>query len=256
MSAGDELKEKELQRVFKAWGASAPPAQLAGVPDWLWDLGKPTTKHKHGAFGYTFEPDVHWARSGKRQSVVAELKYGTKYEPIAVAEALHHAHLLARHDKGRRPVPVVVSQFNGWIRAAVHEVAASGLRHVEVDFLEYEGTEKAICWISDPHAKTEEKRSPPEVPLEAAWRELSWWKVDGEYSWIVSATRPTRPFHEGPMAIVSAMRGAPDRYVLWTGRLPKLHDHWNARDWSKSGTYWVSTGARGPGEMPPPPAAT
>jgi hypothetical protein len=64
------------------------PALIAGAPDWLWKPGTPEKQKSRDAYGYRFTPDVTWITRSK--AFVAELKYGTKNEPLALGEVLHH----------------------------------------------------------------------------------------------------------------------------------------------------------------------
>ena len=114
MRASDILR-KEPQSFFDNWRAWGTNRLIAGCPDYLWRLGRSDPRTKRGALGYGFTPDVLWRRG--RNAVVAELKYSVKYEPLGVAEVLHHANILRRMGIGHRVTPVLITQYSGWIRA-------------------------------------------------------------------------------------------------------------------------------------------
>lgn len=57
--------------------------------------------------------------------MVGELKYGAKFEPSVIAEAVHHAHLLRRLRGGEAIHSILITQQNYWIRATVAELAST-----------------------------------------------------------------------------------------------------------------------------------
>lgn len=227
-------KESVLQDIFNTWAARRTP--VAGTPEWLWALPNPERPTSHG-FGYSFTPDAYWAQS--RPRMVGELKYGAKFEPVAIAEAMHHAHLL-RHIHGGDPIlSVVVTQPNYWIRATITELASPALRHVEADLLTL--NKQTLLWLSCPHAQLGAPSSIPDgVPLEQDWTPLRWSPVEGEPTWIAHDGKHKPPFLQGPAAMLSRVRNS-SRYewVLWTGQLPTLGTEWSQNDWAEAGSFWV-----------------
>lgn len=110
--------EANLQTHFEHW-ESAQEVRI-GVPLWLKNMrawkGQPSLVD---AWGVSFRPDVV-AHDGEK-TYVFELKYARKYEPLALAEVLHHAHALRAQpymDWPQLVQPVIVSQFNAWVRDA------------------------------------------------------------------------------------------------------------------------------------------
>lgn len=238
LTAGINVREEHLQAIFDAWPASS--TLLAGVPNWLMKLGAPQLPRRAiAAFGYKFTPDVLWRSSA--ELVVAELKYGTNHEPIAIGEVLHHRSMLRRHHPASFVVPLIVCQYNGWVRAAVNDIGA-GLRHVEVDLLEHDGAH--LAWLSNPHAEVQLCTPPPEIPLGPAWRAKKWWKVHDEPTWLSARDTPVPPFVTGPILMVSELRGRQGEYVFWNGTMPAFGDS----EWGKTaGQFCV-----GAGDKPPP----
>jgi len=249
-AGGNGAKESVLQGIFDQWAARRTP--VAGVPEWLWALPNPErrTGTKTCSLGYEFTPDAYWPKSQPR--IVAEIKYGDKYEPLAIAEAAHHAHLLRQIDRGAPIRPVVISQPNYWIRAAVAELANRRLSHIEADLLTLD--DQTLLWLSCPHGKLGAPSSMPRhVPLEQAWTSLRWSAVKDELTWIAHDGKHKPPFLQGPAAMLSQFRnGNRYKWVLWTGQLPTLGRAWRKNDWAKAGSFWVwDVRAK---EAPPPPA--
>lgn len=110
----------------------------AGTPPWIEALiGWRSQPGFTDAWGYGFRPDA-LAHDGA-QIFAFELKYGRKGEPLALAEVLHHAHALATQVAPFKslgddwPVagavrPVIVSQFNAWIRDSRRYLISHGFR--------------------------------------------------------------------------------------------------------------------------------
>ncbi len=190
--ASSDALEKDVQDIFDAWGSDKMPAVIAGAPDWLWELGRPAEKRGYIGYGYAFKPDVLW--QSQRTVHVAEIKYGTKFEPIALAEAVHHAYMfreIKEFTDVTHVTPIVISQYNGWIRAAVAELKHQSLRHVEIDLLYAKALGGELLWVTDPHAALTECKAPKDVPLGVKWKARKWWRVTGEETWFVQE----RPRH-------------------------------------------------------------
>jgi hypothetical protein len=248
LDARNDVLESQVQNIFDAWGSSEMPAIIAGAPKWLWTLGKPKKRKQRVAYGYPFTPDVLWHTP--RKAVVAELKYGTKYEPLALAEVLHHAHMLRQLDGLAEVTPLVVTQYNGWMRAAAHELQSSNLRHLEIDLLNASG--QHLLWVSDPHAAIKACAPPKDLPLDAPWKAKKWWRVTGEETWLVQEN-PQQPINVGHLAIISKICSAPQGYVLWRGQMPGLRDRWTNQKWHDAGDYWIWSPQGNSTDEPLPP---
>jgi hypothetical protein len=234
VAGSNGAKESVLQSIFNEWATQKTP--VAGVPQWLWELPNPE-RPTECSFGYEFTPDAYWPKSHPR--IVGELKYGSKFEPIAIAEAVHHAHLLRLLHGGTPILSVVITQQNYWIRATVAELSSPAIRHLEADLLALD--KNTLLWLSCPHATLGEPSSmPDEVPLEQAWTSMRWSSVEGELTWIAHDETSKPPFLHGPIAMLSRFRNS-SRYewVLWTGRLPPLRTAWSQSDWEAAGSFWV-----------------
>jgi hypothetical protein len=167
------------------------------------------------------------------------LKYGTKFEPFAVAEVLHYAHILRLKLGGAPILPVVISQPNYCIRAAIAELASPTLRHIEADLLSLDN--QTLLWLSCPHAALGEPSAMPTgVPLDQNWTSLRWSAVEGEYTWTTHNGMHKPPFLQGSAAMLSRFRnGGRYEWVLWTGTLPAFGDEWSNVQWAAAGDFWV-----------------
>ncbi|WP_155893825.1 hypothetical protein [Cystobacter fuscus] len=233
-AGGDGAKEMVLQSIFDKW--DEPDVPVAGVPDWLWELPKPS-RPSITSFGYNSKPDAYWGDSKPR--IVGELKYGAKFEPFAVAEVLHYAHLLRLKLGGDPILSLVISQPNYCIRAAITELASPVLRHIEADLLSLDG--KTLLWLSCPHAAlSEEPPLPADVPLEQEWSSLRWSAVEGEQTWIAHNGMHEPPFLQGAAAMLSRFRnGGRYEWVLWVGTLPAFGVEWSNAQWAAAGDFWI-----------------
>jgi hypothetical protein len=265
-AGSDGAKEMFLQTIFDKWTEQKPPdssldntkteqrTPIAGVPDWLWVLPSPERPSLTG-FGYKSQPDAFWENCDPR--VVGELKYGTKYEPFAVAEVLHYAHLLRRKLGGAPIRSVVISQLNYCIRAAVSEISSPVLQHVEADLLSL-GSQKFL-WLSCPHANlVGPSAMPPDVPLKRDWTSLRWFGVEGEPTWIAHDEAHDPPFLQGSVAMLSRFRNS-SRYqwMLWTGKLPEWETDWSKIQWAQAGSFWIwDTNAEVNHTPPAPPCGS
>jgi len=247
-AGGSGAKENVLQGIFNRWADRATP--VAGAPEWLWALPTPERPFSRG-FGYEFTPDAYWAQSKPR--LVGEIKYGAKCEPIAIAEAVHHAHLLRLIHGGDPILSVVITQLNYWIRAAVTELDSRSLRHIEADLLTLD--KQTLLWLSCPHAPLRSPSSmPSEVPLEQNWTSLCWSEVEGEPTWIAHDGKHKPPFVQGPAVMLSRFHNS-SRYewVLWTGQLPTLETTRSQNESAKAGSFWVWDRQAKAGQTPPAP---
>ncbi len=233
LNASEGVLERDVQAIFDAWGSDNIQELIAGAPDWLWALGTPEQQRGRVGYGHTFTPDVLW--SARNKAVVAEIKYGRKNEPLAIGEAVHHGYMLRLLEGFSQVTPLVITQYCGWVRAAVYELKGSGLRHVEVDLLKAFGGR--LLWVTDPHATVEKCAAPKELPLDKAWKARRWWRVADEETWLVHE-KPGYPFTVGPLAIISKARSTQQRYVLWSGRMPGRDEKWSGARWRAAGTYW------------------
>lgn len=223
--------ENELQALFDGWATRAD-AHLFGVPDWLDAIrlppiprGKERTRH---SFGYDFTPDVEFVVGPHRY--VVELKHGEKYEPLALAEALHHAAWLRRYEAERasQVVPVIVSQDNAWLRLAIDEYLRTAVRYVEA--LVLEGPDEASLFAFDVPLAPWAIQQPPSwlTELDPRAATLHWHRVAENDSWFgLVQEMPTRPtFLEVPYVWI--VRGGADLPVLlWEGWAAKRGDQWS-----------------------------
>ncbi|WP_147444645.1 hypothetical protein [Corallococcus sp. CA053C] len=233
-AGGNGAREEVLQRIFDTWASRG--TAVAGAPEWLWALPNPERPLSKG-FGYAFTPDAYWAQAQPR--IVGELKYGAKFEPVAIAEAVHHAHLLRRIHGGEPIVSVVITQPNYWIRAAIAELDSQKILHVEADLLTLD--KQTFLWLSCPHSALGTPSSMPGgLPLGHDWTSLRWSAVQGEPTWIAHDETHKPPFLQGTAVMVSRVRN--DRryeWVLWTGKLPELGTTWSLNDWAEAGSFWL-----------------
>lgn len=216
--------EEELQLVFDHWGSTQPECVLAGVPRWLAALGPPETRGGFGREGYSFRPDVLWSLH------VAELKCAEKFEPIALAEALHHAQCLSM-ERHVDVTPILVTSYNGWLRRALQFLFTRGLephhiRYVEVSHLTLARGREHFMWFDEPYAPWERARSIPECIGNMA-QLGTWYYIPETGSWHalrdMHETRPVLP--EGPAQMLTPIGGAGStRYLFWQGSYSEIGD--------------------------------
>jgi hypothetical protein len=242
--------ERELQRVFDAWPFQAGPVQtlqadshnyvLVGCPSWLNARRKSSLpKTLTSSLGYDFRPDLVWEGDGG--SFVIELKSSVKYEPIALPEALHHAWMLeegplAKKASVRRPVvPVMVTQYNVWLRASLEFLFARGLGRDALHYLEFDAlsvpsssneAESRILWFDEPFAPW--VRVDPSREIARLARDFKaallheprhWYWIEATSTWVTTECEQAndqRPlFIDGPYSMIVHAGG--DSFVLWTG---------------------------------------
>lgn len=210
-------KEADLQAIFNVWH-ERPRARLFGVPDWL-DLidHAPLSRGPRPSFGYEFTTDVEFVVGSLRY--VLELKYGAKFEPLALAEVLHHAAWLRRYEAeaASHVVPVIVSQYSSWLRLAVDEYLRGVVRLVEVCMLE--GVRGEPLFVFDaPLAPWSVKATPSwltDLTEESA--KLHWHYVAETRSWFgLQRERTVRP-HIMDEPYVWVVGGGGKPVVVWEG---------------------------------------
>lgn len=243
------VRERELQGLFESWPARNA-SLLFGVPDWLNAIDVPPlpgTERRRRSFGYDFTPDIEFIVG--RTRYVLELKHGNKFEPQALAEVLHHAAWSKRYEAhlASQVVPVVVSQYNAWLRLAIDEYLRGVVRYVEADALE--ASENATIWAFDvPLAPWTVKPPPPWLTdLDPRAGKLRWHHVAETDSWFGLTQELTmRPtvIEEPYVWIV----GGSDRPVLlWEGWSAKRGELWRSvrspdQRWNANGSYFLSGG--------------
>ncbi len=220
---GRALEVRDLQPWFTRWQVHKDD-RVAGCPGWLSRLGEVSPKRAEKGYGASFTPDVLW----REARWVAEIKYGTKNEPLAVSEVLHHAFVLGQHHPGRRWTAVVVSQPSPWITAAVSWLCPRGkqfpaLRHVECDLVGPQA--KRTLWLSNPHATLKVEAPPRDTfgdSLRVGWGEGTWRKRNEEDTWVWTKGEQRLPFLTGPVAVISRIAGGSEEWIGWSGRMPSL----------------------------------
>lgn len=225
--------ERGLQALFDGWATRAD-APLFGVPDWLDAIRIPPIprgERTRRSFGYDFTPDVEFVVGPQRY--VIELKHGAKFEPLALAEVLHHAAWLKRYEAERasQVVPVIVSQYNAWLRLAIEEYLRAVVRYVEALVLEdpEEGPDKTSLFAFDVPLAPWTIQQPPSwlTELDPRATTLCWHRVAENDSWFgLAQEMPMRPtFLEVPYVWI--VRGGADRPVLlWEGWAAKRGEQW------------------------------
>lgn len=253
-----DAKEDTLQATFVAWPTRAR-SQMFGVPDWLERLTvEPVAQKQRTSYGYTFQPDIEFVDAGLRY--VLELKYGVKYEPLALAEVLHHAAWLRRHEaaEASHVVPVVVSQFSSWLRLAVDEYLRGQVRLVEVDILKHGSSE--LYMFDAPLASWSPWEAPDWLIELTGGKEaaalLRWHYVAETSSWFgMRENHRTRPIIiDEPY--VWLHRHDDGTMLVWEGHAPQLGERSRTAgsgcDLTSTGTYYLSA-STGTGRATPGP---
>ncbi|HET9625020.1 MAG TPA: hypothetical protein VFP84_26815 [Kofleriaceae bacterium] len=250
-----QVLERQVQDLFEGW-ASRPDPSLFGLPDWLAAIRQAPIDQdlrRRTSFGYDFIPDVEFVVGTQR--FVLELKHGVKYEPLALAEVLHHAAWLKRYaaDDASQVVPVIVSQYSAWLRLAIDEYLRAAVRHVEVSVLA-EADGKSLFAFDVPLAPWRLAKTLPDwlAALEPP-ADLHWHHVAENDSWFglkqKLRTRPT--VLEEPY--VWLVRSG-ERVLAWEGWAARLGERMrDARSadglLDANGRYFLSTphvGEEGP----------
>lgn len=247
--------ESLVQSIFDSWPKRTKT--IAGAPTWLRKCRESNKRESFDAFGYSFTPDVLW--NGERERYLLELKCANKYEPLALAEALHHAQILEAlySEADQLVVPVLVTMYSPWLRAAVARLRSSAVvvHSLEMDILEDDVQGDTAFWFDDPHADW----TPSEVPevLRASHlRHWNWHYVDATSTWIaIKGKLERRPvFFEEPYVMVARAFGPADReldeYYLWQGTPPRRHSGSSPEHWGDSAFYkWATDGTLS--DLPP-----
>lgn len=215
--------EKALQQLFEAWKSrESSPWALAGVPRWLGGINEENGAHRRQAkwddtdLRYAFQPDVEWSE------YVLELKSGAKYEPLAIAEVLHHCALI-EHLDGTAKVPVIIGRYNAWTRATLWQLrnlhGALPLRYVEHTALRDPATAKEYLLFVEPFAAWT-REDPPAPELDHPDLEGSWYRSGDASTFVKSIVAPTDrpPFLASAYRLVGQVEREPHAYVVWHGR--------------------------------------
>jgi hypothetical protein len=227
-----KVLERELQNLFDSW-MKRDGSLLFGVPDWLNAIDVPPLNRlpARRAFGYEFTPDVEFIVG--RLRYVLELKQGDKFEPMALAEVLHHAAWSKRYeaDQASHVVPVIVSQYNSWLRLAIDEYLRGVIRYVEVVALEDPANPgNANLWAFEAPLAPWTIKPPPTwlVALDPKASMLHWHHVAETDSWFgLREKQPARPaIMEAPYVWV--MGGFDSPVLLWEGGTAKRGELWSA----------------------------
>lgn len=235
-------KERDLQAVFDSWADARNlrnGVSIGGLPRWLETLGAPDERTSFDSYGYSFAPDVLWLDAG----YVIELKCADKFEPMALAEVLHHAEMLTRSTEHRMR-PVIISSGNGWLRAALaflHErcgVQPGSILYYEADHLRAPDGRRLI-WLDAPFAAWRALPDRPSAipPHSDDSTDAFWYEVEETRSFIALSTPTTkRPaFLEGVTTMITEVSGSPGRFLRWRGRQAILGESYSAEE--HGGTY-------------------
>lgn len=261
------IKEKDLQDIFDSWGSGKNGWVTAGVPKWLHELDQPETRLAERKdiprYGYSFKPDALW--ESKRH--VAELKAAAKFEPLALAEVLHHAQCLSEEFDGPDFTPVMITQENAWLRqtlAWLFDRGEANLKSESLRFLEYvtlrDGQGRRIMWVEDPLSKWEKCSNPPDfLPRLASGAVAGWRRVEATGCFVCMADNEPekRPlFMEGPTAMACPIKrsdhSATNEHVFWHGIAPGRGSRNHAASRREyEGRYWLWDGEGDPTEGVP-----
>lgn len=227
-----------LQPLFDDWkNRAARGIAVAGAPDWLLDIQVQNAKDRSfEAYGYSFEIDVLWRLENERR--VLELKNAAKYEPLALAEVLHHAYLLRECEPDEREIKsTIIARYHPWMRAALKELQRAGLAREQPEYLEFDhlwdGSQQ-VLWIDSPLSTWVARSLPADFPEEVRAGFSHWYWVEHTNSWVgtdteLPADRP--PFMTAPFTMVAHVEGRADDLLVWRGSPParglaRGHD-WN-----------------------------
>lgn len=224
-------READIQGHFNTWQQPAQRRRRAGAPDWLEDLQDIVPqKHFSTKLGYGFYPDV--LATSRNQQLVLELKCARKYEPLALAEALHHAWMLSHTIKeggvehGRGPwIPVLVTQYSTWLRAAVAQLRAGKLEHESLRYIELttlwagDAARDPLIWFDDPFTgwDGEHPVPPPALPVGLV-AEGNWYHVKDTKTWIcVKDPMKTRVAVWTVPYLMLTQGPGPEEILTWDG---------------------------------------
>ena len=117
---------------------------------------------------YKYRPDCICENENKNEIYVIELKRASKYEPLGIAEVIHHTVHLRDIFKNKTVIPVLISSFNMWNRTVINELNNNSInnyvkiRYYEVYILSKqkrnnrnysEISNEEIVWFYDPFIK-------------------------------------------------------------------------------------------------------
>lgn len=243
LSFGTRSETGFLQPLFDVWATRESHSKfgqvsLAGAPEWLSAARAQNEPDRNfDAYGYSFRIDVLWKLNEEWRLI--ELKHAWKYEPFALAEALHHAHLFSVCKGIDRKLikPVVIGNFNAFTRAALADLVAAGLHREHIEYLEFDhlvvkerGAEREYLWFDDPLAPWKHfGGSPPELPPEISRQRSYWYYIARTNSWIgtdneMATARPL--FLDVPYTMAARVAGTPEgkpaEFLTWNGTPPTV----------------------------------
>ena len=120
-------------------------------------------KQIKSGISYGFHPDLLGSTRG--EDLVFEFKCAAKFEPQALGEVLHHAWMSSHSSdlSGATPravgwTPLLVTQYNAWLRAAFAFLVEQGLtktaiKHIEFTTLTSNQSSEILLWFDEPHAE-------------------------------------------------------------------------------------------------------
>lgn len=222
-----EVGEADIQMRVANWDQPrAADWSRVGCPTWLEALRaiKPNAYCAAGPLGYGFRPDILAESDGSH--LVIELKCARKLEPLALAEVLHHAHLLSQglaHAPEHRAasyVPVLMTQYNAWLRSSLAFLRLHGMHHESIRYVEFTSLrfgDETILWLDEPFAPWEPAAAPP-LPALLSVGPKQWYKIRGADTWIaVGRDLDERPaLWTIPYLTLTVDRGR-SRMLMWSG---------------------------------------
>lgn len=184
------------------------------------------------------------ATDGDR-NYVFEFKHATKYEPLALAEVLHHAEVLDKHkcgafvgeapvwwDSSRRLCPVIVSQYRPWLRGALRRLQRLSkgqevARLVEVTALERAVEPKSFfLWLEEVRfdkcgssgSPTDDRTGLPQALVGLAPDGV--WNRDEDNTWSVWSKGGKRG------GMVARTSPSSDQFLVWRGTDQEPGQYW------------------------------
>lgn len=233
--------EADLQEYFTKWAEPTNRARQIAAPLWLREVNSfEPQRFCRSVQGYGFQPDL--LAKGPDQDWVFELKHASKYEPLALAEALHHAWLLSEgltaNRQERKTIPVLVTQYNVWLRAALGYLIKNGfnaeaIRYLEVSVIKAGSDD--LLWFDEPLAEWELVDGPPPFlpPLPPLPRDVgtppNWYRVCGSSTWFASQTRSdSRPLIWREPYLMLSVEPLSGRRLLWFGAPASHGEYWSS----------------------------
>jgi hypothetical protein len=231
------LRERQLQRVFDEWASASRSAyRIAGAPPWMWAARGVNVRERLSAFDeYEFLPDVVWQEDS--ELYLFELKSAEKYQPLALAEALHHARVMQLRQSrtggvSQRVTPVLVVRPSGWLRASVDYLLQSGLNEQALLYVEF----RALCsqksdflWFDSPFERWTPADQVPALPPELDDGYRFWYRVRGNGTWFATTecyeSRPV--FWDSQFLCVSSLNNSEGALVRIGGRFPTVERYFH-----------------------------